>query len=80
VDGVIQGWNAGRLVEDSGRRKEGVLKSDVADEEVARHAGGLGLREFYSLSIACKGIGVVAETVTRLCQMAMPGTRKGLEQ
>ena len=50
---------------------------NVADEALAGCSGGVGMREFYSLSIACRGIGVVAETVTRLCQMAIPIAGRG---
>jgi hypothetical protein len=54
-----------------------MLKGNVGDEALAGCAGKLGLREFYSLPLAKMGIGVVAETVTRLCQMAIPIAGRG---
>jgi len=77
MDGVIQGGLTIWLVENAGWRETVVLKSDATDAALAGCAGKLGLREFYSLPLAKMGIGVVAETVTRLCQMAIPIAGRG---
>ena len=72
MDGVIQDGTSNRLVQNSGGSETRLFTRNVADEALAGCAGKLGLREFYSLPLAKMGIGVVAETVTRLCQMAIP--------
>lgn len=77
MDGVFQSRDAVGLVENAGWRETGMLKGNVGDEALAGCAGKLGLREFYSLPLAKMGIGVVAETVTRLCQMAIPIAGRG---
>jgi len=80
VDGVFQDRNKSWLVENAGWRETGMLKGNVADEALAGCSGRVGMREFYSLSIACRGIGVVAETATRLCRQAYQFYKKGTGQ
>ena len=80
MDGFIQVRNAGRMVKNSDGSETRLFTRNVADEALAGCSGRVGMREFYSLSIACRGIGVVAETATRLCRQAYQFYKKGTGQ
>ena len=77
MDGVFQSRDAVGLVENAGWRETGMLKGNVGNEALVGCTGRIGMREFYSLSRAKSGTGVVAESATRLFRHAYQLYKKG---